>query len=596
MPARGVAVHVAVLRIALGAAQPGLRGADAFEHVQRLAHQFADGAVLFGHGLLQADRIDVQRHASHTAVGAEAQRGDHQSHAQVVRGAHRGALVLVDRHPTVPVGVIPAFRHHRGAGGRERDGHVALRKVRADLRVEPVRQAQPAQQQRHGLPVHPFRSVGVRRLGPLSGFVGGLRGVGMLRADLDGEGASLLHQSHDRGDAVVVQRVDVDVVAVGVVQGDEGRILEQRHIDLRGLGPGDRVLRGLQAQAGVALQPGAHRGEPVEVAFDLQGFEHRAERHRGVPCEEVAAGIGGGVQVQRFGAVHGLQPRRGVQHAGLAHQVGEVVLQPGGAQPVRAGLHRVAQGTADRPHRRLAVEPAEDVARAESQQQPLHLRQHVRGEERDGDRVPVFQVAAHGLGQVRAHLFERVPVAGFQPCGQPHHPPARVAAHHAAADRPASPVPFMTRNGRQRHLLLPAEHEPGLHAVGVHPRIVAHEHAPLRVGERDLAEPVTPHEHAERKRPGPVAGQLRPAQAQRLRHAVEAVEQPALDQRRERHRLPLQLPQHVLGRADRLVEGVALRRTMRAVPRYGAGQGTEHLKDRAHAMTRPRKAVRSGVE
>ena len=47
---------------------------------------------------------------------------------------------------------------------------------------------------------------------------------------------------------------------------------------------------------------------------------------------------------------------------------------------------------------------------------------------------------------------------------------------------------------------------------------------------------------------------------------------------------------------ERTVEGVALRRTMRAVPRYGAGQGTEHLKDRAHAMTRPRKAMRSGVE
>ena len=202
-----------------------------------------------------------------------------------------------------------------------------------------------------------------------------------------------------------------------------------------------------------------------------------------------------------------------------------------------------------------------------------------------------------GLGQVRAHLFERVPVAGFQPCGQPHHPPVRVTPHDAAADRPTvPPVPATPRNRRQRHFLLPAEHEPGLHAVGVHLRVIAHEHAAVRVGERDLAEPVTPHEHAERKRPGPVAGQLRPAQAQRLRHAVEAVEQPALDQRRERHRLPLQLPQHVLGRADRLLEGVALRRTMRAVPRYGAGQGTEHLKDRAHAMTRPRKAMRSGVE
>ena len=70
--------------------------------------------------------------------------------------------------------------------------------------------------------------------------------------------------------------------------------------------------------------------------------------------------------MQRFRTMHGLKALVFVERAGLAHEVGEIVLESGGTHAVRAGTHRVSDGSADRAHRRFSVESAEDVARAES--------------------------------------------------------------------------------------------------------------------------------------------------------------------------------------------------------------------------------------
>ena len=40
----------------------------------------------------------------------------------------------------------------------------------------------------------------------------------MLAADLDGESASGLHQLHNRSDTVILQRIDGDIIAIGIMQ------------------------------------------------------------------------------------------------------------------------------------------------------------------------------------------------------------------------------------------------------------------------------------------------------------------------------------------------------------------------------------------
>ncbi len=119
--------------------------------------------------------------------------------------------------------------------------------------------------------------------------------------------------------------------------------------------------------------------------------------------------------MQRLGTVHRLEPLVGVKRAGFAHEIGEVVFETGCAHAVRAGAHRIPDGTSDRTDRRFAVEPAEDVPRSEADQQAVHLRQHVCGEERDGERVTVFKVESEGFGKAGAHLFERVRAARLEP-------------------------------------------------------------------------------------------------------------------------------------------------------------------------------------
>ncbi len=86
------AVHVAVFGVGFRSGGAHFPRADAFERVQRLAHEFADGGVLFRDRLLESDRVDLHGHPSHVRVGAEAQRCHHQAHTQIVVGAHAGAF------------------------------------------------------------------------------------------------------------------------------------------------------------------------------------------------------------------------------------------------------------------------------------------------------------------------------------------------------------------------------------------------------------------------------------------------------------------------------------------------------------------------
>ena len=61
------------------------------------------------------------------------------------------------------------------------------------------------------------------------------------------------------------------------------------------------------------------------------------------------------------------------------------------------------------------LEPAENVAGTEADEQAVHLWKHVGGEEGDGDGVPIFEVEPHIRWQVGAHLLKRVTAAGFEP-------------------------------------------------------------------------------------------------------------------------------------------------------------------------------------
>ena len=189
---------------------------------------------------------------------------------------------------------------------------------------------------------------------------------------------------------------------------EQCRIVEQLQIDGGGLGARHRLLGGFQAESRVAFQPRAHRGEPVEIAFDGERAQRRRERQGRIPGEEVGTGVAGCEQVQWFGAVHGLQAGCLVERASLVHEFGEMVFESGDAHAVGAHGEHVAHGSADRAHRRLAVETTEDVAGSESDERAAHLRQHIGGEESDGDGVAEFEAFAHVATQRVPHLFERV--------------------------------------------------------------------------------------------------------------------------------------------------------------------------------------------
>ena len=119
--------------------------------------------------------------------------------------------------------------------------------------------------------------------------------------------------------------------------------------------------------------------------------------------------------MQWFGAMHRFQSRRGVESAGFAHQIGEMILQTGGPHAVGTCRQSVTHRTANRTDWRLTVETAEDIAGTESDEQTIDLRQHIRGEERDGNGIAVFQIMTHHRRQIGTHLLKRVPVAGLEP-------------------------------------------------------------------------------------------------------------------------------------------------------------------------------------
>ena len=98
--------------------------------------------------------------------------------------------------------------------------------------------------------------------------------------------------------------------------------------------------------------------------------------------------------MQWFGAMHRFQSRRGVESAGFAHQIGEMILQTGGPHAVGSCRQSVTHRTANRTDWRLTVETAEDIAGTES---------------------AVFQIMTHRRRQIGTHLLKRVPVAGLEP-------------------------------------------------------------------------------------------------------------------------------------------------------------------------------------
>ncbi len=102
------------------------------------------------------------------------------------------------------------------------------------------------------------------------------------------------HQPHDRMAAVRYSAVRLveerSELIVGFKHYQRG-ILQQRHVDLRGLRARHGVLRRRGPNTRVALQPGAHGGETVEVAFYGERSERCGERQGGIPGEEVASGI-----------------------------------------------------------------------------------------------------------------------------------------------------------------------------------------------------------------------------------------------------------------------------------------------------------------
>ena len=533
---RRVAMVIAVLGVGLGPAQTGVAPARAFEGTQHPAHQIGDRGILFGHGLLEPDRVDVQRHPANARARPEAQRGHHQPGPQVVLGAQRGPVVVAQRHPRMLRIVVAAGRHHRGAGRGESDRGLSPGQIRAEVHVEAIRQPQPAQQRRQGPPVQPF---GIREDVLAAPAPRGGDGVGIPFGQAARLVPRLIDQARHRVPSAAGGHGGRRRIGLAL-QGDQRRVGQQHPVDLRRLRARDRVLGGSQPEPRIAFEPCADVREAVEVALDLQRFQGGRELQPGIPGEEVVARIGRRVQAQRLRAVHGFEAGGLVEHLGLVHEVGEMVLQPGGAHAMGARVQGIAQAAPDRADRRLAVEPAEDVAGPEPDEQAVHLGQHVGREERDGDRVAVFQIEAHGRRQRGAHLFERVPVVGLEPRGEPGHAAGLVPADDAALDGVHDGAAALlrvvpqTRPVRQTQFALLAEHEPHVHAVRVHRRIGADEHAPLAVGERDLREVVAVGERAERERRPLRDGQLRPPELQAFGHTLEIGEDAPFDQRAER--------------------------------------------------------------
>lgn len=182
----------------------------------------------------------MQRHLLHSITCAKAQQRQHQADTQIIVGTERRTLAVPQGDPLAGLLVIAGRGHHRNAGRGEADRHAPPRKIGPQCRVESVRQAQAAYQQRHGLPIHPFGIGRFTRL--LRSF------ASRIEQDLHG--------------TVPRFRRMVDA------QCQQGRVLQQVHVDGRRLLARHGLLRGFQSKTRVMFKPRADHGESVEVAFD----------------------------------------------------------------------------------------------------------------------------------------------------------------------------------------------------------------------------------------------------------------------------------------------------------------------------------------
>ena len=106
-------MHIAVLGLGLAAGRSHITGMHALECAQRLAHHRLDGGVLFGHGLLKTERVNMQRHLLHIVTCAKAQQRQHQADAQIIVGTERRTLAVPQGDPLAGQdlhGTVPRFR------------------------------------------------------------------------------------------------------------------------------------------------------------------------------------------------------------------------------------------------------------------------------------------------------------------------------------------------------------------------------------------------------------------------------------------------------------------------------------------------------
>ena len=172
-----------------------------------------------------------------------------------------------------------------------------------ELHIEAEGQPEGSHQHGQRLPVDPFGSHRLLTLAVRSHR----QSLGSLLTHHDGGRRSLVDHGIDGGPPVVLQGVEANRIVPRAQQGDNGRIIQKCLVQPGCLDAVDRVLGGQRSQAGIALQPGADGGEPVEIALDAQGRKSGSELQSVVPAQKVGARIRGSIQMQGLGPMNGLK-------------------------------------------------------------------------------------------------------------------------------------------------------------------------------------------------------------------------------------------------------------------------------------------------